>query len=120
MRGPHPGCQTLAADVTQGKDYAAARLLYGEKVTGQVANGENFAGNFEVAVPDQTGSAQTAVHLRSFEECGVQIGVILLKLPRASAPRWRLPEFWRGGEGLDIDCTPCPQTALESWLTHNC
>jgi hypothetical protein len=79
MRGPHPGCQTFAADVAQGKDYAAARFLYREKVTGQVANGKNFAGNLEVAVPDQTRGAQAPVHLRSFEECGVQIGVILLK-----------------------------------------
>ena len=79
MRGPHPGCQTFAADVAQRKDYAAARLLHREKVTGQVTNGENFAGNFEVAVPDQTRGTQAPVHLRSFEERGVQIDVILLK-----------------------------------------
>src|SRR5947208_12249445 len=120
MRGPHPGSQTFAADVTQGNDYAAVRLLYGEKVTGQVANGENFAGNIDVAVPDQTRSAQAPVHLRSFEECGVQIGVILLKCrelqlqfpivcPITRALAWR-----RRG----LDRTPCLKPAIECGLTH--
>ena len=79
ISGPHPCRQTLAADVTQGEDDAAACLLQGEKVTGQVANGKDLAGNVEVAVPHQTRGAQAPVHLRSFEECGVKIGVILLQ-----------------------------------------
>src|SRR5262245_56945070 len=62
MRSPHPSCRTLAADITQGKDYAPAGLLRSEKVAWQVARGENLAGNLELAVPDQTWGAQTPVH----------------------------------------------------------
>lgn len=83
MRGPHPSRQAFATDVTQRKNYSAARLLDREKVTGQMANGENFAGNPEVASTDQTRGAQTPVHLRSLEDRSVQISSILLK-------RWKL------------------------------
>ena len=79
ISGPHSGCQTFAADVTQGKDYAAARLLDGEKVTGHMANGESFTGNLEVVVPDQARRAEAPVYLRSFDNRRVQVGVILLK-----------------------------------------
>src|SRR5262245_8552811 len=79
MRGPHPGCQAFAADVTQGKDYAGAYLLCSEKVARQVTNGKNLAGNLEIAMPDQAWGAETPVYQCSFEECGVQIGVIFLK-----------------------------------------
>src|SRR5262245_4922412 len=79
MSGPHAGGQTMATDVTQREEYAAARLLYGEKVSGQVANCENFAGNLEVVTPNKTRDAQAPVRLRSFKEAGSKIGVVLLK-----------------------------------------
>ena len=44
-----------------------------------MANGENFAGNLEVTAPDQTRRAQAAMHLRSIEERGVEIGIIVLQ-----------------------------------------
>src|SRR5262245_66243083 len=79
MSGPHTGSQTMDTDVTQREEYVTDRLLYGEKVAGQVANGENFAGNLEVVTPNQTRGAQAPVRLGGFEERGVQIGVILQK-----------------------------------------
>jgi hypothetical protein len=79
MRCPHPGCQTLAADITQRKDYAVVRLFNREKITWQVANGENLTGNFEVSATNQTRCAQTPVYLRRLENLGMQLGVIFLQ-----------------------------------------
>ena len=108
----------MATDVTQREEYAAARLLYGEKVAGQVANGENFAGNLEVVTPNQTRGAQAPVRLRSFKERGVQIGVILLKrrelqvqLPLGRRITWVLS--WRRRD-LDVDRKSCRKPAIKS------
>ena len=79
MRRPHSGRQTFAADVTQREDDAVVRFFHGEEITGQVAHGENLAGDFEVSVTNQTRRAQTTVHLRRFENRGVQFSVILLQ-----------------------------------------
>src|SRR5215475_5420548 len=118
MSGPHTGGQTMATDVTQREEYAAARLLYGEKVAGQVANGENFAGNLEVVTPNQTRGAQAPVRLRSFKECGVQIGVILLKrrelLVQFQLERGMTRVLSRRGRDLDVDRKSCRQPAIKS------
>ena len=78
MGGPHPCRQTFAADVTEGKNYAGVCFLYGEEVTGHMANGENLTGDLEVVIPDQTRGAETPRHLRSFDELAMQVGVVLL------------------------------------------
>src|SRR6266850_4629000 len=78
VRGPHPGRQTFAADVTQRQNYAGARRLHREKVAGKMANREDFAGDLEVTVTNQTRSTQPPVNLRGFENCRMQISVILL------------------------------------------
>src|SRR3984893_19116868 len=57
MTDPHPRGETFAADVSQSKDDTIVNLLGGDKVTQHVANSENFAGNFKVAMPDQTRGA---------------------------------------------------------------
>ena len=44
-----------------------------------MAHGKNLAGNFEILVPDQTGSTQTPVHLCSFENRCVQLSMIFLQ-----------------------------------------
>jgi hypothetical protein len=69
----------MAADVPERKDYASARIRYGEKVARQMANGKNFTGNLEVTAPDEARGAQASMNLRSFEERCMQVGMILLQ-----------------------------------------
>src|SRR5437763_13696672 len=79
MRGPHSRRQAFAADVTDREDDAVVRFFHGEEITGQVAHGENLAGDFEISVTNQTRRAQTTVYLCRFENRGVQFSVILLQ-----------------------------------------
>ena len=80
MRGPHPGCQTLAADVTKREDYAAARL----SSTVKKSPGKCRTAKISLAISKSPCRTRRGAHRRrctcgSFEERGVQIGVILLK-----------------------------------------
>jgi hypothetical protein len=77
--GPHPGGQPFPADVAEGEEQSAARLLHGEEVTREIPDGEDFARNLEVAVLYAAGGAQTPMHLRCLEQRRVEIGVILLE-----------------------------------------
>src|SRR5687768_11853803 len=113
MRGPHPGRQTFATDITQRKYYAVALLFNCEKVTGQVANGKNLAGNFKVSETNVTRGAQTPVHLRSLENLCMQFSVILLKVCKpdlqllTSYPDRTLRSRRVNGGLNDIDCPSC-------------
>ena len=79
MRDPHPSSQTFAADVSQRNDHTTVNLVSRDKVTRDVSNGKDFAGNLKIAVPDQTWRAHPPMHLRSFDERCMQVGVIFLK-----------------------------------------
>ena len=77
-------------------------FLDGKKVTGQMANGENFAGNFEVAVPHQTRGTQMAVYLSSFEDFGMQLSVIALQCRKFASRSSRRARFEMRRCGGDI------------------
>src|SRR5437879_12621820 len=76
MGGPHSGRQTLAADIAQSQEHSVISFFNGEKVTRQVSNSKNFAGDLEVAVTHQARSAKTPVHLRRLKDRGVQLSEI--------------------------------------------
>jgi hypothetical protein len=78
-RGPHAGGNAFSADVAQGDDHGSACLFNREKIAGQVANGEDLAGNFNVPVPHQPRRAETPVNLRRLEQRRMEIRVILLQ-----------------------------------------
>src|SRR5215471_12321559 len=56
---PHPRREAFSADIAESEHCLAAVILNGDEVAGQVPGRECFAGNFEVAVPYQTGTAKS-------------------------------------------------------------
>jgi hypothetical protein len=80
MSGPHPGRQTLSANVTKREHNAVALFLNGEKISRQVANGEDLARDFKFSEANVTRSAQAAMHLGRFKNFGPQFSIVLLKI----------------------------------------
>jgi len=79
MRGPHPGGQTFAANVAEREDDAVIRLFNRKEISRQMTDGEDLAGDFKILVMQLARRAKTPMDLRSFEDCGVQLGVVFLQ-----------------------------------------
>jgi hypothetical protein len=81
-------------------------LLDRKEVTGQMAHGENFAGNLEIPEPELPRRAETPVDLRGLENCGMQLRIILLQLRELHFHFGRRPGFGAAPGYGSIDCTP--------------
>jgi hypothetical protein len=79
MANPHSRGQSFAADIAKRQNQAFIRFVYGEEIAGQVTHCEDLARNVERFVMNGTRRAQTSMHLRGFEDRGVQFGILPLK-----------------------------------------
>jgi hypothetical protein len=72
VREPHPGKQSLAADVSDREQGLAAHLEHCQQVTGNVLCREALTGDFEIAASKLPRTAKLALHLRSLGESALQ------------------------------------------------
>src|SRR5436190_23502860 len=79
MTHPHAGGETFAANVAEREHCAFVCLLDGEEVTRQMPHRKDLAGDVERSIMHQARRTQTTVHLRGFEDGGVQFRVLMLK-----------------------------------------
>src|SRR2546425_12326248 len=61
---PNSGGQSFAGDVAHGQSKGGVELHHLEKVSREMAHGENFSGDLELAPDEFARGAETPLHLR--------------------------------------------------------
>jgi hypothetical protein len=83
---------------------------------------EDFAGNVEVAVTNQSGGTHPTVNLSCLEDFGVEFSVVLLKFSKLQLQLVSVllndcPSSWSGR--FEINRTTSCYSAIECSLTHD-
>jgi hypothetical protein len=68
MRGPHPGSQPFAGNVSQGNNCSIVDLLHCEEVTGKVSHRKDFTGDFNFSETYEPWCTQSTVYLSGFKD----------------------------------------------------
>src|SRR5262245_20639754 len=80
MREPHSRRQALPANVADRKNQFRSDLLNNHKVTGDMMNREDFAGDFVRPAQKMAGPAEFSLYLGSLEESASQMIMLLPQL----------------------------------------
>ena len=74
MGGPHRCSQAFAGDIAQREEGRIAAIEDANKVAGEMLDGKDLRGDFELSALQPARPAQPALHLLRFEHFAIQRG----------------------------------------------